>query len=109
MSLQKIPDALFPIIPNFNHGFVGNDSGYPYGYWQEDSAGDTVRADNVTDKQAISGLIHYFTLAEYDPTVQLIQRALDYAGISWRLSDIQAGESDERITHYIWRFDVEGF
>lgn len=108
MSLQKIPNALLPVIPNFYHGFVGEQD-YPYGYWQEDSAGDTVRADNVTDKQAISGLIHYFTLAEYDPTVSFIQRALDYAGISWRLSSIQQGEADERITHYTWRFDVEGF
>lgn len=108
MNLKKIHEAISPIVPKFYHGFVGEED-YPYGYWQEDSSGDTVRADNVTTHQAISGLIHYFTLREFDPAAQLIERALDYAGISWFLSDIQQGEADERVTHYTWRFCVEGY
>lgn len=78
----------------------------PFCVWQEDSESDSLTTDNHKREQAISGSIDYFTQMEYDPKVDLIQKALtDAENIGWSLIMVQY-EEDSNLIHYSWDFTV---
>jgi len=76
-----------------------------YIVWAEDSQADSLWADGKMQEQAIQGTVDYFTRKELDPNVKKIQKALNDAGISWRLNSIQY-ETDTRFQHYEWVWEI---
>lgn len=76
-----------------------------YIVWAEDSQADSLWADGRMQEQAIQGTIDYFTRAEFDPNVKKIQKALNDAGVSWRLNSIQY-EDTTRYQHYEWVWEI---
>lgn len=73
---------------------------FPCVVWAEES-GDELRADNGAAEQALGGTLDYFTQEEFDPTVDLIQEALQALGFSWALNSVQY-EQETELIHYEW-------
>lgn len=76
-----------------------------YIIWAEDSEDGSFDGDNRKQEQQIHGTVDYFTLTEFDETVDGIQEALWAAGIGFRLNSVQY-EDDTNLIHYEWEFWV---
>lgn len=107
MSLQRLRNALLTVGVPVGH-FEAPVKKAPYLVWAEDGQGDSIHADGETQEQAIEGTVDYFTPLEFDQNLGKIQRAMNSAGIAWRLNSIQK-EDDTKLIHYEWVFQVEGF
>ncbi len=77
-----------------------------YIVYAEDGQADSLWADGKMQEQAIQGTIDYFTKTEFDPIIKEIQKALNDAGVSWRLNSVQY-ETDTRFQHYEWIWEIE--
>ena len=79
----------------------------PYCIWAEDGEATSLEANDRKAEQAVSGYVDYYTRAENDPAVGLIQTALN--GISgvfaWRLDSVQY-EDETNLLHYQWLWEA---
>lgn len=78
-----------------------------YGVYGLDMPGDTIWADGHMAERAMQGSIDLF--ARHGPgrdKARQIEDALDGLGINWFLNSVQY-ESDRRITHWEWVFELE--
>lgn len=106
MTLNNLKDLLLSIGPPVFHYFASGQTGN-YIVWAEDNQADAVHSDGKMRVQVIEGTIDYFTKKEFDETVIDIQKTLNDAGISWRLSSVQR-EEDTGYIHYEWVFQIGG-
>jgi len=81
---------------------------FPYCVWAEDMQSDALHGDGVMVARVIEGTIDVFSKAEFDPLPDKIQRALNTAGICFRLNSIQY-EPDTKIIHHeiVWDIEME--
>jgi hypothetical protein len=76
----------------------------PYIIWAEDGEGDSFHSGNHKSEQLIQGVVDYYTLREFDATVDLIQAALN--GVcAFSLDSVQY-EDETKLIHYHWTFEV---
>lgn len=76
-----------------------------YIVWAEDREGEDFFGDNRKAEQQIHGTIDFFTLKEFDETVDSIQESLVFRGIGFRLNSVQF-EDDTNLIHYEFEFWV---
>lgn len=76
-----------------------------YIVWAEDSEADDFYGDNRKAEQQIHGTIDYFTLIEFDETIDSVQEALTFRCIGFRLESVQY-EDETNLIHYEWEFWV---
>lgn len=101
MTLQAIPDALLTVSERVYHYFSPEADKAGCIVWAEDGQAGSLWADGRMQQQALTGTIDYFTKREDDKRVDVIQEALNAAGIPWRLNSIQF-EDDTGLIHYEW-------
>lgn len=76
-----------------------------YMVWSEDGEGAPMEADNQKQEQVLSGYIDYFTRSANDANIEMLQRLLKSAEISFSLHSVQYEEETGYI-HYEWKFEV---
>ena len=76
----------------------------PFCVWAEDGE-NGFNAGNRKAEQAITGTVDYYTLQEYDPTLDNIQAALNSLRIPWQLNSVQY-EDETNLIHYEWTWEV---
>ena len=103
-KLQKIKDALTPIMDHVSHYYRASNSDR-YIVWAEDAEGSSFSADNKKASQTIQGTIDLYTKKEGDPAIEQVQNNLNAAEISWYLNSVQY-EEDTGFIHYEWVFEV---
>lgn len=78
-----------------------------YGTIAIDGAGQHSHADNHTIDQAIEGTVDLFTYDNDRSVIDLVQNVLDtFDGCAWYLESVQY-ESDTRLIHWEWVFQLE--
>ncbi|MDL2324061.1 hypothetical protein LJC61_02765 [Ruminococcaceae bacterium OttesenSCG-928-A16] len=102
-TLEKVKNALMPLCDNVGH-YTAARKGFPRIVWEEVTA-EGLRAENITDGQAWSGVINLFSKKEFEPLFDSIQNALNQAQISFYLNSVQY-EEDTGVTHWEWAFSV---
>lgn len=103
--LKKIPDTLLALLPDKVYHFKAVGASYPYVVWAEESPGAPMMANNKHAELVITGSIRYYTMTEFDVTVDDIQKALDNAGVANRLTQISYNQ-DTDIIEYWWDWEV---
>lgn len=78
----------------------------PYIVWSEDMQSGALHGDGVMVNQTIQGTIDLFSKTAGDPYIGKIQKALNDAGIGFRLNSVQF-EEDTRLIHHEWVFEIE--
>ena len=76
-----------------------------YIVWAEDNEYNERALDNWKQLQGIEGTIDYFSTDGMDVNFTAIPKALNRAGIAWRLSSVQY-EDETGFIHYEWVFRV---
>ena len=80
-----------------------------YGVVAIDGAGRHAAADNHVEHQAVEGTVDLFTYTNDRQDVDTIQQVLnDFDGLTWYLESVQY-ESDPRLIHWEWVFQLEAF
>ena len=105
MNLTRIK-ALHDAMPVTMHHYGADRPAAPYGVWAED--GDvSPSADNKASTRILSGTTDYFTKAENDANVGLIEAVFESASawLAARLSSIQY-EDDTGLLHYEWTWEA---
>ena len=101
--LKAIGETFAAVTPNTYHYWRPRLQA-PFLVWAED--GDNgFETDNHKAEQGITGTVDYYTLQEYDPNVDKIQRALNTLGIPWRLNSVQY-EDATNLIHWEWAWEV---
>ncbi len=103
--LKKIPDTLLALLPDKVFHFTAHGAPYPYAVWAEENPGAPMMANNKHAELVITGSIRYYTMTEFDVTVDDIQKALDEAGIANRLTQISYNQDTDTI-EYWWDWEV---
>lgn len=81
----------------------------PFIVWQENAEGEDFGADNRKAERMVTGSVHYFTLAEYDPIADCIEALLDEKSHGWALESVQYEEETNLIHHeWSWRVAIRG-
>lgn len=107
-KLQLLADTLTPLCDNVYH-YRRADEQIPCIIWQEDGEDGRFNADNIKQRQVISGTVDYFTKVEFDPIVDRIQSAFNelqkQTVFAWELNSVQY-EEDTNLIHHEWRFSI---
>ena len=103
-KLQYIGEAFAEVIPSSYHYFRPADI-WPCLVWQEDGEGESFRSGNHKSEQALHGTTDYYTQAEYDNNIDLIQDVLEDIAAAWSLNSVQY-EEDTKLIHYEWEWTV---
>lgn len=106
-KLTMIRDALTGFLPpEIVHHYKrpGSDVS-KYVVWQEDGSNSDGWLDNRLREQQIHGTIDLYTLEEYDPLVDEIQKALDYVMAGWSLQAVEY-EDNTNLIHYEWEWNI---
>ena len=105
-NLKKIRDALVSINGLNVYHYFRPKLQAPYCIWAEDAEASALHSSNHKQEQCISGTIDYYTLQEYDNTVDLIQEKLNtIENCGWSLNSIQY-EDETNLIHYEWVFYI---
>lgn len=103
-QLKAIREALAAVSDKTYHYEKPAEIKAPYIVWAELGESESFHGDNRKKEQAIYGAVDYFTLTEFDSTIDEIQAALD--GVSaWNLDTVQY-EDETKLIHYTWNFEV---
>ena len=107
-SLIKVRDALTSIDGLSVYHYWRPNMSAPFCVWAEYGESSSLQANNHKREQAIGGYVDYFTLNEFDETVDSIQVVLNSVeGLGWSLESVQY-EDETNLIHYQWRFDCIG-
>lgn len=106
-KLRHVRETLLTVSEKVYHYRRPKDIKTGYIVWAEDSEDGSLSADNWRAEQQIHGTIDYFTLIEFDETVDAIQEALDNSDdlIGWNLAAVSY-EDETNLIHYEWDFWV---
>lgn len=74
-----------------------------YIVWAEDGEEDSFEAEDRKGEQQLHGTIDYYAFFEFDEKVDMIQEALNDAGIGFRLNSVQY-EDETNLIHFEWDF-----
>ena len=77
----------------------------PFGAYAQDGGGEDLWGGDHLQLQVITGTVDLFTRGRGRDKKALVENALDASGVSWALNSIQY-ESDTRLTHFEWTFEV---
>lgn len=73
--------------------------------WAEDGEDVSFNADNHKREQQLTGLVDFYTKAEFDTIADDIQAIFDAEGVGWNLQSVQY-EEETNLIHYQWRWWV---
>lgn len=73
--------------------------------WAEDGEDASFHTDNHKSEQQLTGLIDFYTKAEFDPIADDVQTILNSQGVGWILQSVQY-EEETNLIHYQWRWWV---
>lgn len=104
LLLTDVKKALLSVSDKVYHYTASGATGN-YIVWAEDGQNDELCGDGAVQTQNIEGTIDYYTKKEYDPAINTIQKALNQAGIAFRVNSIQR-EADTGYIHYEWVFSL---
>ena len=106
-KLQSLRDALVAVFPETYHYQRPARKAAPFAVWKEDHEDLSVEADNHTAEQGIVGYLDYFTLTEFDTTVDDFQTCLnETASIKyWNLDSVDK-EEETGLIHFRWSWRV---
>ena len=76
-----------------------------YFVWQEDGAGDGVKAESRHDEKTTTGTTDLFTKTEFDPWAEEIEASFSNHGIAWHRNSVQY-EDETGFIHYEWVWEV---
>ena len=104
-KIQKVRDALKGITGiNLYHYWRPNMQP-PFLVWAETGEATSFDADNGKREQAIEGTADYYTLTEYDSTIDAIQSAINTLGGGWVLLSVEY-EDVTKLIHYSWTWRI---
>jgi hypothetical protein len=106
-KLQSLRDALVAVFPETYHYQRPARKAAPFAVWKEDHEDLSIEADNHKAEQGISGYLDYFTLTEFDSTVDAFQTCLnETAAVKyWDLDSVDK-EDETGLIHYRWSWRV---
>lgn len=106
-KLSSLQTALVTVTSKTYHYRRPNNVQSGYIVWAEDGEDESFSANNKKGEQQIHGTIDYYTLSEWDSTVDSIQTALNglTSVTGWRLNSVLY-EEDTNLIHYEWEFWV---
>jgi len=78
----------------------------PWVVWEEANM-PTFDADNGVRETALAGYVHLFTATDGDPLADAVTGAMDAAGMTWRLENVQY-EDDTKLIHIEWGWAWRG-
>lgn len=107
MSLQNLLSKLYEPFTELSCDVTHyRRSGHPpYLVWSETGEESSFGANNHKAEQQITGLVDYYTLTEFDTTVDSIQETLNKEEVGWNLDSVQY-EEETNLIHYQWRWWV---
>ena len=107
-SLNRLMNALTSIDGLRVYHYWRPQMNAPFCVWQEDGEADSFHANNFKKEQVVTGTVDYFTLVEFDETVDEIQAKLNSIEVlGWRLNSVNY-EDDTNMIHYEWEFEISG-
>ncbi len=106
MRLTDVKTALLSVSTRVYRYTAPATPIFPYIVWSEDMQSGALHGDGVMVNQTIQGTIDLFSKAAGDPYIGKIQKALNDAGIGFRLNSVQF-EEDTRLIHHEWVFEIE--
>ena len=77
----------------------------PFLVWAETGETTSFDADNGKREQSIEGTADYYTLTEYDSTIDAIQNAVNTLGCGWVLANVEY-EDETKLIHYSWTWRI---
>lgn len=106
-KLRNLRDAFVAVLPETYHYERPARSKAPFAVWKEDHEDLSVEADNRKAEQGIVGYLDYFTLTEFDPTVDAFQSCFDSleAVSYWNLDSVDK-EDETGLIHFRWSWRV---
>lgn len=103
-TLKQIGADFAALTPNCYHYWRPHMKP-PFIVWQEDAEGNDFGANNRKAERVISGSIHYFTKAEYDPLADRIEALLQTKSNGWNLESVQY-EEETNLIHHQWSWSA---
>lgn len=101
-TLKKFGTALGAKISRAYHYTAPENCAPKYAVWQE-IMGISMAGDNRHTESGFVVIVDYFTDAEYDTNIDVIETFLDGYG-SWTVESVQY-ETDTGLIHYEWRLE----
>ena len=106
-KLQNLRDAFVAVHSKTYHYQRPDRSAAPFAIWKEDHEDLSIEADNHKAEQGIVGYLDYFTLTEFDQTVDAFQTCLnETASVKyWNLDSVDK-EDETGLIHFRWSWRV---
>lgn len=104
-KLKKIRDAMNGVSENVYHYKRPKDVKPAWIAWQEDGSSTDMWANNRMSEQQLHGTVDLYTLQEYDPLIDEIQKALNGVMIGWSLQMVDY-EDETNLIHYEWEWTL---
>lgn len=105
--LQEIGNALSQLGVNTYH-YWRPQMQPPFIVWAEDGEEDSFEADDKKHEVLMRGYVDYYTLYEYDDTVEKISALLNTIDrLHFRYESVQY-EEETNLIHHEWRFFIFG-
>lgn len=102
MSVQIIRDVLVAVVgAQVGHYEPQKNWKDKYAVYGETGAPTEVYADDIPQELRLSGEILYFTMQEFDKTVDNICTALSEAGVSWSIVSIGYDQELKQLNYQI--------
>lgn len=106
VTFDIVKNALLTVTQRVYRYTAISSPTFPYIVWAEDSQSDSLHGDGIMINQTIEGTIDLFSKTADSPMVGQIQKALNDAGICFRLNSIQY-EQDTKIIHHEWVWNID--
>lgn len=103
-KLKSFIDALVTVLPATYHDEAAPDHPDCYLVWQLDGSNSLYANNEVSESSAVLTL-DFFTIQEFDPSVDALQALYNQEQVAWYLNSCQY-EKDTGLTHWEWVIEI---
>lgn len=106
MNLSDVKNALLTVSTRVYRYTAPATPVFPYIVWAEEMDADSLHGDGRKLLKTIEGSIDLFSKTPDDGYINAIEKALNDAGICFRLNSVQF-EPTTRIIHHEWVWNID--
>lgn len=106
MRLSDVAAALLTVTSRVYRYTAIATPTFPYIVWQDEMESGSLSGDGRKIGRILEGSIDLYSKRPDDPFINAIEKALNDAGICFRLNSIQY-EQDTKIIHHEWVWNIE--
>ena len=106
MTLLDVSTALLTVTSRVYRYTAISSPTFPYIVWQDEFESGGLSGDGRKIGRILEGSIDLYSKRPDDSFINAIEKALNDAGICFRLNSIQY-ERDTKVIHHEWVFEIE--